>query len=73
MESEEAEFRANVLAAHNRLRQLHGVPPLEWSDDCTNDAQTAAQNCEAEGKMFHNTHENQGQNVPNPAAPTCLL
>ena len=33
-------FAESMLAAHNRARCLHGVPPLAWSDDVAAYAQT---------------------------------
>ena len=68
----EAEFRASIIATHNKLRQLHGVPPLEWSDACAKDAQTAVDNCAAKGEMYNNTYDDQGQNVRSALYPLAL-
>merc|ERR1712166_1126462 len=55
--------KQEIIDAHNALRALHECPPLEWSDDCAKDAQTAADNCATKGEMYHNTHDDQGQNI----------
>ena len=57
------EMQATILGAHNKLRAIHGAPQLQWDQNCANDAQVCANNCQKKGEMYHNTHEEQGQNV----------
>ena len=64
-------FRDGILARHNSLRALHGAPPLEWSDQCTANAQLQADACAEQKSLFHGNHEGQGQNVR--AGCSCML
>ena len=54
-----------TLRAHNRLRAVHGAPPLAWSDACAENAAVAAQRCRERNAMFHNNckEHGQGQNI----------
>jgi hypothetical protein len=52
-----------ALDRHNALRARHGAPPLVWSDDCARNAQNAANHCQNIGRLEHNNHANQGQNL----------
>ena len=54
-----------TLRAHNRLRAVHGAPPLEWSEHCADQALIAAKACKAKNTMFHNNckEHGHGQNI----------
>ncbi|KAF3922984.1 Pseudechetoxin [Dactylellina cionopaga] len=41
----ESSFKDEILKAHNEVRALHGVPPLSWSEDLVNYAQTHTPQC----------------------------
>jgi hypothetical protein len=62
-----------TLDEHNKRRALHGVPPLKWSQECYKSAKKAADACQAQGKMFHNTLSGpsgrHGQNIYWCSAP----
>jgi pathogenesis-related protein 1 len=60
-----AEWIAEVLEAHNRLRARHGSPPLQWDPECAQKAQLAADACAARGTLFHShcKEYGHGQNV----------
>ena len=45
---------SRLRSAYNRLRAVHGAPPLEWSDHCADQALIAAKACKAKNTMFHN-------------------
>jgi len=47
------EWKQATLDAHNRLRALHGCPPLTWSDECYIEAKKQANACQARGSLFH--------------------
>lgn len=42
-----------VLAEHNKLRALHGAPPLQWSTECALYAQKCASENQANGRIHH--------------------
>jgi len=50
------------LQHHNKLRALHGAPPVQWCPRLARDAQKAADACVAKGHLFHSNHPNAGQN-----------
>ncbi len=50
-----AAFIASVLEEHNKLRAMHGAPPLQWSDDCEQSARAAAEHCHTVNRLEH-TH-----------------
>lgn len=54
-----------ALAAHNSLRELHGCPPLQWSDDCAAAARLCADACAQQGTMQHShcQEHGHGQNI----------
>jgi hypothetical protein len=56
-----------TLDIHNALREAHGAPPLEWSDECAELAQMQADAMAAAGSIFHDNTEgpsgSHGQNV----------
>ena len=41
------------LDAHNYYRELHGVPPLEWDDQLTADAQVHCDKMAENGQFAH--------------------
>mmetsp|Transcript_43048 Transcript_43048/g.136837 ORF Transcript_43048/g.136837 Transcript_43048/m.136837 type:complete len:386 (+) Transcript_43048:49-1206(+) len=45
--------KSAVLAAHNKLRSLHGAPPLSWSDECAVYAQRCANENSEKGRESH--------------------
>mmetsp|Transcript_3592 Transcript_3592/g.7886 ORF Transcript_3592/g.7886 Transcript_3592/m.7886 type:complete len:192 (-) Transcript_3592:272-847(-) len=54
-----------AIEAHNRKRDLHGAPPLTWSDTCAQHALAAAKVCADQNCLQHqNASEyNEGQNL----------
>ena len=44
-----------TLSVHNQYRELHGAPPLEWSEECYTEAKNAANHCSQIGRLDH-TH-----------------
>ena len=57
------EFKAAILASHNKLRAVHGASALKWSDSCAGDAQRQADACAVKQSLFHGNKAGQGQNV----------
>ena len=57
------EFKAAILARHNKLRAVHGASALKWSDSCAGDAQLQADACAVKQSLFHGNKAGQGQNV----------
>jgi len=51
------------LKAHNKLRALHGVVPLKWSNGCATHATAAANQCVEKRELHHSNHDGQGQNA----------
>jgi len=62
-----ASFREGILATHNSLRALHGVPDLQWSENLAIGAQLQANECAKHQMLFHGNNVGQGQNVCVPA------
>eukprot|EP00930_Biecheleria_cincta_P097334 TRINITY_DN89059_c0_g1_i1.p1 TRINITY_DN89059_c0_g1~~TRINITY_DN89059_c0_g1_i1.p1 ORF type:complete len:229 (+),score=36.31 TRINITY_DN89059_c0_g1_i1:40-726(+) len=62
-----------TLDAHNRLRANHGAPPLEWNEECYEQAKKQADECQAQDKLFHGYCEGpsgrHGQNAYMCSAP----
>jgi len=55
---------APMLAAHNKVRSQHGVPPLSWSKSLAKDAGLWADHLAKEGcKMQHTTAAGEGENL----------
>lgn len=59
---------AEVVAVHNQLRAAHGAPPLEWDEDCAEQAAAAAADNASSGVMHHchfgaETAAPMGQNI----------
>ena len=56
-------FEQQMLDEHNRLRALHGSPPLIWCNIRAADAQRAANRSAEKNKITKCHDEDQGQNV----------
>lgn len=51
------QWKQATLDAHNKLRALHGCPPLTWSDECYIEAKKQANACQARGALYHDHME----------------
>jgi len=56
-------FIEECLSAHNRLRALHGAPPLEWDDACYRQAQMWADRMASTGVYEHSHAPGFGENL----------
>lgn len=52
-----------ILEAHNRYRKKHCAPPLEWSDDIAEQAQSWADKLEKRGCAFDHSSSGYGENL----------
>lgn len=57
-----------TINAHNKLREKHGSPPLQWSDECAEYALKAAKRNASSNCMMHCETKSQsgkqfGQNI----------
>ena len=59
---------ADCLAAHNRLRAEHGAARLQWSEECRELAQRAADHCTAAGGLQHTHMQASSQNIAKATA-----
>lgn len=55
------DFKREILATHNDYRAKHGVPALQWSNECEKNAQACADQCEARSRLQHSHHRESGQ------------
>ena len=56
-------FGKMLLAAHNKLRDKHGSPHLQWSKPAAAKAKSWARHLANIGKLQHGNHEGMGQNL----------
>lgn len=60
-------WKSEVLQAHNSRRQLHGSPPLKWSDECFHEALLQANACQGDASTSYGqmsaTSARHGQNI----------
>ncbi|XP_033096957.1 uncharacterized protein LOC117101177 [Anneissia japonica] len=61
--SELRKFQKEMLTAHNKHREKHGVPALKLSDEVCKDAQKFAEKLAKTGKLEHSTNQEYGENV----------
>jgi len=59
---EQEKFKADLLAAHKKCRELHGLPPLKWHDKCASTAEDWALVLKTKynGQMEHGGHKGNG-------------
>ncbi|XP_071948293.1 uncharacterized protein [Antedon mediterranea] len=61
--SDVKKFQKEMLAAHNKHREKHGVPPLKLSDEVCKDAQRHAEKLAKTGHLEHSNNHEYGENV----------
>mmetsp|Transcript_52718 Transcript_52718/g.98901 ORF Transcript_52718/g.98901 Transcript_52718/m.98901 type:complete len:1286 (+) Transcript_52718:108-3965(+) len=64
----EEDWIAEALSQHNKLRELHASPKLQWSEECYNLAKLQAEECHTQGRLVVGNHiegksGRHGQNV----------
>jgi len=62
------EFQVALLESHNRRREEHGVPPLQWDEDIAQQSQVWADKMADEEDLHHATEEERnwlGENLAN--------
>lgn len=61
--AEAGDFNTDILAHHNKLRQLHKAPALKWNSSIAAFAQAWAQKLANENKMYHRSRNSYGENI----------
>lgn len=61
--AEADDFKTEILATHNKLRQSHKAPALKWNSTLAAFAQDWASKLAKENKMYHRSRNSYGENI----------
>ncbi|KAL3313008.1 hypothetical protein Ciccas_008395 [Cichlidogyrus casuarinus] len=56
-------FNKDCMDEHNRLRQLHGCPPIKLSNELAKQAQNYANELASKGTLSHSAADDYGENL----------
>ena len=69
------DFQKQLLEEHNKRRQQHGIPPLQWDHDIARQTQQWANKMAKEGKLKHSQADQRhslGENIANNSSKNLL-